>query len=98
MAHCAVNPDNIILTSSGEDTAFKLSGFADSQVNPTNGRLSRALTATPYTAPEVQLKAYNCEADAWALGSVLFSMLTGHPPGKAVCLHKIVGVSQVFAS
>ena len=25
-------------------------------------------------------------------------MLTGHPPGKAVCMHKIVGVSQVFAA
>ena len=68
---------------SGAGAVVKLGGFEGSQICPAGGTLFRAILATPYTAPEVQQRVYTSAADLYSLGSVLYCLMTGHPPSPA---------------
>ena len=60
-------------------TDFGFAKFYD----PKEGGLSETLGSPLYMAPEIikQLK-YDCSVDIWAMGVLLYIMLSGRPPFK----------------
>lgn len=82
--HRDVKPGNFLLTSSGQ---IKLSDFGLASIATTNRitAAGRTVGTIQYMAPE-QIRgkpALTGRADLYALGCVLFEMLTGHPPYSA---------------
>lgn len=82
VTHRDIKLDNILLT---EDEIIKIIDFGFSTHTPEN-MVSRIHCGTPsYVAPEIILKKeyFGPKADVWALGVVLFAMLTADFPFKA---------------
>ena len=93
--HRDIKPDNIILTvQSDEQLAIKLLDFGVARVVDPHEKIDSAaararLTATggivgtpPYIAPELCEGSFNAsaKADLYAIGALLFELLTGRPP------------------
>ena len=75
--HRDLKPENIIISDLGEPkiTDFGLARF----IKP--GSLSVSSAGTPvYMAPEAWSGHYSDRTDIWAMGAILFEMLSGHPP------------------
>src|SRR5262245_30556506 len=79
IVHRDLKPDNVVLTTRGPKILdFGLASLRDSP----NLTVSDAVVGTPrFLSPE-QLKGapYDSRADLWALGVMLYEMLTGTPP------------------
>jgi serine/threonine protein kinase len=81
--HGDVRPENIIITPDGR---VKISDFGVGTSAPASSRIQlRALShSAHYLAPElVEGKALRPQSDLYALGCILFEMLTGFPPYDA---------------
>ena len=71
--HRDIKPSNIMITTEG---IVKIGDFGISRMN--DGRpLSKNVAALPYRAPECYTNQYNKEMDIWALGCLLYELLTG---------------------
>jgi serine/threonine-protein kinase len=84
--HCDVKPLNIVVTPEG---IAKLVDFGIARVASATGALDRdeIYGSAPYLAPEqVRGQAVDARSDVYALGLVLYEMLTGRPafPGSDV--------------
>ena len=72
--HRDIKPSNIMITNEG---VVKIGDFGISRMN--DGRpLSKNVAALPYRAPECYSNQYSKEMDIWALGCVLYELMTGH--------------------
>jgi serine/threonine-protein kinase len=86
IVHRDLKPPNLFITGSSTMPVVKLLDFGISKL-PTTGDLSmtktRAVMGSPvYMAPEQMRSArrVDARADIWGLGTLLYTMLTGHPP------------------
>jgi WD40 repeat protein len=97
IVHRDLKPGNVLLTSDGEPKISDF-GLAKQIDAPHSHTVSGAIVGTPsYMAPEQARAAKDIgpPADIYALGAILYEMLTGRPPFRGETLWDTV--SQVIA-
>jgi len=79
LLHRDIKPENIFLTASGD---VKLGDFGISRIMTSTNALASTQCGTPlYMSPELAAgKSYDSAADVWALGCVLYSMMSLKQP------------------
>ena len=83
IVHRDIKPENFMITiDSGDKALVKLIDFGMSTYFPPNGKLLTEYLGTPnYAAPEIiSHLGYNEKVDIWAIGVLLFNMMTGYEP------------------
>lgn len=77
IVHADLKPQNILL--SGKDYEVKIADFGISQnLSKNYGFLHDCMGSLNYCSPELlRGEAYNEKTDIWAMGCILFEMLTG---------------------
>ncbi len=100
LVHRDVKPENILLNDKGEALLTDF-GIARPVTMSRTGRMAQTLSATglpvgtpEYMAPE-QLRGESIDerADIYALGAVLYELLTGHPPHEAETPYEVAALS-----
>jgi len=100
LIHRDVKPENILLNDK-EEAFLTDFGIARPLTMSRTGRMAQTLSATglpvgtpEYMAPE-QLRGESIDerADIYALGAVLYELLTGHPPHEAETPYQVAALS-----
>ena len=86
-----LKPENILIHSSGHIKLVDFGFAKDLKAKGVVDERTYTLCGTPeYMAPEiVQRRGHGYAADWWALGVLLYEMLTGSPPFKGDSAHAI---------
>jgi len=80
IVHRDIKPDNLLLTTQGEDAVVKIADFGFAK-RIGDGFLHTPCGSPVYTAPEIiREEAYNKSVDMWSLGVLLYILLCGFPP------------------
>jgi len=83
LVHLDVKPQNLLLTDDGRIKLIDL-GLAQAAGNPPQAPNGRAFGTAAYLAPEQACgDPVGPAADVYALGCVVYELLTGHPPFAA---------------
>ena len=80
IVHRDLKPENIVLIEAkNKDVFIKLIDFGTS-ITIKRKNLTQELGTIYYIAPKVFMNSYNEKADIWSCGTILYTMLSGHPP------------------
>lgn len=82
VVHCDLKLENFVFESRKAGAQMKLIDFGLSKKYKRNGRpVNKVVGTAYYVAPEVLKKQdYRSSCDMWAMGVILFMMLSGVPP------------------
>ncbi len=73
-----IKPENILIDTTGH---IKLVDFGLSKMFEKNEKMYTICGTSFYLAPElIKGKGYNCDADWWSLGCLMYELLSGKPP------------------
>jgi len=84
--HRDICPENIIFLESEEqnpslkENRIKLIGFGKASKCDEDEYLKTKIGCSYYISPQVLMGWYNCEADVWSCGCILYLLMTGFPP------------------
>ncbi|NJP09232.1 MAG: serine/threonine protein kinase [Leptolyngbyaceae cyanobacterium RU_5_1] len=85
IVHCDVKPENILLTVSPEGWIARISDFGIARLNLELSKAKFSNTGSPaYMAPERFYGQHSPASDLYAVGILLFEVLTGHRPFSGV--------------
>jgi serine/threonine protein kinase len=93
VAHRDLKLENIMLCSPLDSTTLKLIDFGlAGQLSDNKPHLSEVCGTPSYAAPEVLQRnaQYDTQCDVWAVGVMLFMLLSGEPPFQAKTLPQLV--------
>jgi len=99
IVHRDLKPDNLMYLSKAESSNIMLIDFGLAG-DLSNGSLSTPCGTAHYVAPEVLMsKAYDCKADMWSLGVIIYMLLCGFPPffdaqGNQKRLYKLIKLGK----
>jgi 3-phosphoinositide dependent protein kinase-1 len=83
--HRDLKPENILIT---EEMHIKLTDFGTAKIiesESDNARANSFVGTAEYASPELLNDKATCKSsDLWALGCIIYQLLAGHPPFKAV--------------
>lgn len=89
IVHRDLKPANIVLAADGSPRVVDF-GLARGLPDELSLTLSAAVGTPAYMAPEqLRGETVDARADVWALGVVLFELLTGHPPFDGVSSYEL---------
>ena len=75
-----IKPENILIDRTGH---IKLVDFGLSKIFEKNEKMYTICGTSFYLAPElIKKQGYNCDADWWSLGCIMYELLSGNPPFK----------------
>jgi len=79
--HCDIKPENILIQYRQGQPVAKISDFGIAKVAQSMKSVSSGQTGSPaYMAPERFYKQFSPASDVYALGILLYELLTGHRP------------------
>ena len=84
IAHRDLKPENFMIKiDNNNKPQVKLIDFGMAAFIPSNGKFNEFLGTKAYAAPEIfGYSGYTEKVDEWAIGVILFNMLTGYEPFK----------------
>ncbi|KAM3147842.1 hypothetical protein pb186bvf_000170 [Paramecium bursaria] len=80
IVHRDLKPENFLLRVADDPSSIKLIDFGLARPFKENELMTQANGSMYYFAPEMIEGLYNYEVDNWALGVILYIMLSGSPP------------------
>lgn len=95
--HCDIKPANILITG---DTDIKISDFGAAYFGAAQHTFLTGVGSPAYMAPEqVQERQVNHQTDIYALGAVMYQLLTGrlpfHGSSRASVMYQVVNIDPV---
>ncbi|CAG9463003.1 unnamed protein product [Pedinophyceae sp. YPF-701] len=81
LIHRDLKPQNLLLTTQGDDAEIKIADFGFARDLQPAGMADTLCGSPLYMAPEILLyHKYDARADLWSVGTILYEMLVGRPP------------------
>lgn len=80
IAHRDQKPSNIMFMKSGDLISLRQLDFGFSCFFNKKNQMTEILGTTPYMSPEVFKGSYTEKSDIWAIGCILYYMISGNPP------------------
>lgn len=80
IVHCDIKPENIIFEDESENNNLKIIDLGIGQILKCNSYLSNLKGTLPYISPELINQKYDNKVDIWAVGVILFILVTGKFP------------------
>lgn len=91
--HRDLKPENLLLTSNFQ---VKIADFGLCALEPTKSKRFSVVGTMQFMAPEMAaLKGYDCTSDLWALGLILYELLSGTSPFPITNLNDILTLTPI---